>query len=214
MAAGRRVDTEVSDGYKNAKARVKLAEYHAFGELLKRGVLPYLPMAGSASGVRTRTPTGWTIEMRIEPSIGSGYGDKQRFQVSDFKPRPELFILCVEFVEAEIRCVWVLPSTVFFVYSELDEKRGLRNLDLDVKRERYFDKPFREYNFFFRNRWESITNFDVYRRYMKPLGSPEFATGWEDFEDEMMALEAFETREPREESIPFDPLMFIDAAAL
>lgn len=195
----------------------KLAEHLVFRELLKRDVLPYAPAVGAAPGFKVRTPTGRTIDARIEPSIGDGY--ERLFQVPGFKPRPELIFLCVEFscVEFsgdEISCVWVLPSTVFFAYSDPDEERGLRELNLDVKRERYFDETFREYNFFFRNRWESITKFDFYSRYMKPLGSPGFAEGWEDFEDEMMALEVLETREPREESIAFDPLIFSDTAAL
>ncbi len=190
------------------------AEHQMFRELLKRGVLPYVQAAGVAPGFRVRTPSGRTIDVRIEPSICDGDGDERRFRVPCFKPRPELIFLCVEFSGDEISCVWVLPSTVFFAYSDPDEERGLRELNLDVKRERYFDEPFREYNSFFRNRWESITKFDSYSRYMKPLKSPGFAEGWEDFEDAMMALEVFETREPREESIAFDPLIFSDAATL
>ena len=44
--------------------------------------------------------------------------------------------------------------------------------------------------------------FDRYLRYMKPWDAPDFADGWENFEDEMMALEAIENWEPRSESIP------------
>ena len=192
----------------------KRAEHLVIGELLKRDVLP-CPLTASASHVfKTRTPTGRTVEMQVELPVGNGKDDEKRFRVTDIGPYPELFYLCVECTGDEVVCVWVLPSTVFFVYSEPDEATGLRELNLDVKQERYFGQSFREYNSFFRNRWESITKFDFYRRYMKPLGSPDFAEGWEDFEDEMMALEAFEIREPREESISFEPLIFSDAAAL
>ena len=190
----------------------KLAEHLVLRELLKRDVLPYAMAVGPTPGFKVRIPTGRTIDVRIESSISDG--DERVFQVPDFKPRPELIFICVEFSGDEISCAWVLPSTVFFAYSDQDEEHGLRELNLDVKRERYFNEPFREYNSFFRNRWEPITRFDSYSRYMKPLGSQGFAEGWEDFEDEMMALEILETREPREESIAFDPMMFSDPAPL
>ena len=204
----------------------KRAEHLVVGELLKREVLPYPLTPGASHVFKARTPTGRTIEMRVEFSTDNGKGDERRFLVPDFDPCPELFYLCVEFTNTaenvapdhsagrgaadgirlsdEIGCVWVLPSTVFFVYSELDEESGLRELNLDVKQERYFGKPFREYNSFFRNRWEPITKFDFYRRFMKPLGDPGFAEGWEDFEDEMLALEVFENPDPDEEYLDWD----------
>ena len=192
----------------------KRAEHLVVGELLKRDVLPYPLTPGASHAIKARTPTGRTIEMRVEISTANGKGDERRFLVPDFDPCPELFYLCVEFTNDEIGSVWVLPSTVLFAYSEPDEETGLRELNLDVKQESYFGQPFREYNSFFRSRWESIAQFDIYSRYMKPLGAPGFAEGWEDFEDEMLALEIFDNRESREESIPFDPLIFSDAAAL
>ena len=204
----------------------KRAEHLVVGELLKRDVLPYPLTPGASRTFKSRTPTGRTIEMRVELPVGNGEDDEARFRVPGFEPCPELFFLCVEFtntaenvdpdhsagrgaadgvrISNEIGCVWVLPSTVFFVYSEPDEEGGLRELNLDAKQERYFGQPFREYNSFFRNRWESITKFDFYRQSMKPLGSPGFAEGWEDFEDEMLALEVFDNRDPDEEYLDWD----------
>ena len=49
---------------------------------------------------------------------------------------------------------------------------------------------------------------------MKPWDAPDFADGWENFEDEMMALEAIENWEPCSESIPISEIAFSDAAAL
>ncbi len=193
----------------------KRAEHYAVSELLKRDLLPYLPAPGAAADLMVRTPASQCIELRIESSISNSKGEERRFQTPDFKPRPELIYLCVEFTGVEIESVWVLPSTVFFVYSDTGGESGLRELSLDAKRDdRCLGKPFREYNHFFRNRWEPVTQFDLYRRYMKPWGSPGLADGWEDFEDGMMALEVIESRDLWEESIPFEPLVFGDAAEL
>ena len=122
----------------------KRAEHLVVGELLKRDVLPYPLTPGASHTFKSRTPTGRTIEMRVEISVGNSKGDERRFRVPDFEPCPELFFLCVEFtntaenvapdhsadrgtvdgirISNEIGCVWVLPSTVFFVYSEPDEE--------------------------------------------------------------------------------------------
>ena len=187
------------------------AHRHVFNELLKRGVLPHRAADGS---LRVNTPMGRRLELRVVASTANAADVTQRFSVPDFRPRPELIFLCVEIARGEIETVWVLPSTVFFVYSEAYDAGTSRELNLDAKQEHCLGRPFREYNSFFRNRWEPVAQFDRYRRYMKPWDAPDFADGWENFEDEMMALEAIENWEPRSESIPISEIAFSGAAAL
>ena len=195
---------------KNSQSKLKQAQHHVFNELLKRGVLPHRAADGH---LRANTPMGRRLELRVATSTANaGYG-KQQFSVPDFRPRPELIFLCVEINGGEIKTVWVIPSTVFFVYSKPGEK-ARRELNLDAKQEHCLGHPFREYNSLFRNRWEPVTQFEMYHRFMKPWDSPAFADGWENFEDEMMALEAIENREPRSESIPISEIAFSGAAAL
>ncbi len=179
----------------------KRAEHHVFRELLKRDLLPYRTAGG---GVRVNTPAGCRLELRAAASTSNGTGEERRFAVADFQPRPELFFLCVEFDGDAATDVWVLPSTSFFVYSDADEEHGLRELNLDAKQERIEGQSLREYCSFFRNRWEPVTQFDYFRRFMRPWNSTDFADGWEDFEDLMLMLEADENWEPEEESITYE----------
>ena len=189
----------------------KRAEHHVFGELLKRNLLPYRTAGGD---LRVNTPAGCRLDLLPVPSTGNGAGEERRFAVADFQPRPELFLLCVEFAGDEIAGVWVLPSTSFFVYSVLDEKNGWREVNLDAKQKRIEDLSLREYCSYFHNRWEPVAQFDLYRRLMRPWDAPDFADGWENFEDEMMALETIKSREPRSESIPIEEIVFSEATAL
>ena len=198
------------------KAKEKKAEHHIFVELLKRDALPYRTAGG---GLRVNTPT-CRLELRVvlrqtqDERLDDDAGEECRFAVADFQPRPELFFLCAEFDGDEIAGVWVLPSIPFFIYSVLDEKRGCRELNLDARQKTMEELSLREYCSFFRNRWEPVAQYDLYRSFMTPWNSPDFADGWENFEDEMMALEAIENREPRSESIPIEEIVFSGAAAL
>ena len=193
----------------NPKKAIQQAQHHVFNELLKRGILSH---RAADVNLRANTPMGRRLELRIAASTAAD--GKQRFSVPDFRPRPELIFLCVEFARGEIKAVWVIPSTIFFVYSAPHKAGAPRELNLDAKQEHCLGRPFREYNSFFRNRWEPVAYFDRYRRYMKPWDAPDFADGWENFEDEMMALEAIENWEPRSESIPISEIKFSGAAAL
>ena len=167
----------------------KRAESHLLAELLNRNRLPYrVP-----GGFRLNTPAGRRLELRV--AIPALPGQGRRFAAAPFRPRPELFHLCTESDGGEISGVWVLPSTVFFAYSDTAKESGRWYLDLDSKQERCLGRPFREYNSFFRNRWEPVAQFDRYQRYMKPWDAPDFADGWEDFEDLMQMLGADENWE-------------------
>ena len=191
-------ETLMNNPMKDRHPKMKQAQHHVFNELLKRGVLPHRAADGS---LRANTLMGRRLELRVATSICNAAEGKQQFSVPDFRPRPELIFLCVEIACGEIETVWVLPSTVFFVYSEAYDAGTSRELDLDTKQERCLGRPFREYNSFFRNRWEPVAYFDRYRRYMKPWDAPDFADGWENFEDLMMMLEADEIWEPESDSI-------------
>lgn len=175
-------------------AGAKRAESHILAELLRRNRLP----DRAPGGFRLTTPAGRRLELQVAHPASPG---QTRFAVASFRPRPELFHLCTELDGGEISGVWVLPSTVFFAYSDTAKESGRRHLDLDANHERCLGRPFRQYNSFFRNRWEPVTQFDRYRRYMKPWDTPDFADGWEDFEDLMRMLAADETWETDEAGI-------------
>ena len=163
----------------------KHAERRILAELLQRNRLPYR----APGGFRLTTPAGRHLELRVAMPASPGLA---RFAVAPFRPRPELFHICAEWNGGEIPNVWVLPSTVFYAYSDAAKESGRRHLYLDANHERSLGRPFREYNSFFRNRWEPVARFDRYRRYMKQWNAPDFADGWEDFEDLMLLLAADE----------------------
>ena len=194
-------------GVRYGNPGAKCAESHILAELLQRNLLP----DRAPDGFRLNTPAGRRLELRVATPASPGQG---RFAVAPFRPRPELFHICTESDGGQISGVWVLPSTVFFAYSDIGKESGRRHLDLDSKQERCLGRPFREYNSFFRNRWESVTQFDRYRRYMKQWNAPDFADGWEDFEDLMRMLEAYETWETDEAGITCEQYADELAAAL
>ena len=103
---------------KDRQTEWKYAQHHVFSELLKRGVLPHRAADGS---LRANTPMGRRLDLPIAVSTGNAAEGKQRFSVPDFRPRPELIFLCAEINGGEIEAVWVIPATVFFVYSNAHE---------------------------------------------------------------------------------------------
>ena len=188
----------MSTGLETEKAPRKLAELHVFSELLKHGVVPYAPVADTGIDALVRTPEGSAVEVKINLRPCLKGIESRRFTLPEFKPRKELFIICVEFDGGGVGNVWVLPSMSFYAYSKGPTAKGLRNLDLDGGRKRYFGKPLREYISFFNNRWELISEYDHYRRHM------DSAEGFEDLEDELLAKEAFENPDPDDEYLDWD----------
>ena len=172
----------------------KHTERRILAELLQRNRLPYR----APGGFRLTTPAGRRLELRVAMPASPGLA---RFAAAPFRPHPELFHLCTESDGDETPAVWVLPSTVFFAHSDTAIESGQRHLDLDANHERCLGRPFREYNSFLRNRWEPVTQFDRYRRYMKPWDAPDFADGWDDFEDLMLMLAADENWAPDDAGI-------------
>ena len=193
----------MADRNEDSDSKSKQAEKTIFSELLKRGLLPYRDTRGS---IRANTPSGCRLEFRVATS---GEGEGGLFSVADFWPRPELFLLCVEYDGEEIISVWVFPSTSFFVYSVLDEEQGQIRLSLDNVKPGSFDRPLREYVSFFRDRWDPVVQFDHLREYMSPMDAPGFQRAWEDFEDILMLMEFSESRDrnrqPGESFEPPDP---------
>lgn len=175
----------------------QLAELHIFSELLKQGVAVYKPLVDEGLDALARLPDGQVIELQIKSAGGAGGKDPRWFQMPDFQPHKGFFVICVEFVNGEIGDTWVFPSVVFYAYSTLSRRSGIRDLNLDVGKKKY-SKPLCEYISFFRNRWELISDYEYYRRFMD---SPE---GYEDLEDELLAKEAFENPDPDDEYIEWD----------
>ena len=184
------------------RSRSKRAEHRVFSELLKRGLLPYRDTGGS---IRANNAAGCRLEFRL---AGSGASKEERgfFSVVDFWPRPELFLLCVEYDMEEISGVWVFPSTSFFVYSVLNEEHGRLSLSLDNVNPGSSDRPLREYVSFFRDRWDPVVQFDDLRQFMSPMDAPGFQRAWEDIEDILMLMEYSQSRRrDREVGEPFEP---------
>ena len=176
----------------------EIAEMHVFSELLKRGVEVYRPVAEGAADTLLKTGKGVVLELLLNCSPkGTG-----TFAVAEYLPDKKRFIVCVEFDESDNPVSWVFPSLVFAAYSSGPARNGLRKLNLDGGRRKYFGKPLRDYIRCFLNRWELISDYHYYRRFMN---SPE---GYEDLEDILLMLLAEEEPETDEHPIPFKASAF------
>ena len=180
------------------KVAQEIAEMHVFSELLKRGVTPYAPVAEDTADALLKTDKGVVLELSVNCSRkGDG-----TFAVPEYRPDKKRFIVCVEFDDSDNPAGWVFPSLVFHAYSAGPNKKGLRKLNLDGGRRKYFGEPLRDYIRGFLNRWELISDYHYYRRFMN---SPD---GYEDLEDILLMLLAVEEPETDEEPIPFDASAF------
>ena len=111
----------------------QLAEYHVFSELLKRSVAVYQPLVNEGIDALVRLPDGQTLELAIKAVGVPAEQYPRRFLMPDYRPRPELFIVCVDLSEGvENVQAWVFPSLVFYAYSPRPgSKRKNRILNLD-----------------------------------------------------------------------------------
>ena len=175
------------------KVAREIAEMYVFSELLKRSVTPYASVAGGSADALLKTDTGVVLDLS---TYCSRKGDGT-FAVPDFRPDKKRFIVCVEFDDRDIPEGWVFPSLVFHAYSIGPNKKGLRILDLDGGRRKYLGKPLRDYIRGFLNRWELISDYHYYRRFMN---SPQ---GYEDLEDVLLMRLVEEEPETDEEPVPF-----------
>ena len=178
----------------------KRAEYHVVAELLKRGGFPYLPVTGDGGEVLLKTPQGVILELTVLLPETRGGKETRSFLVPDYTPDKRRFIVCVEFDESESPPIaWVFPSMSCWAYSTDPARNGLRKLNLALKSKQYFHQPLWDYLLGFRNRWELMTDFKYYRRFMN---SPE---GFEDLEDILLMLLTVDRRDTEDESVPFNP---------
>ena len=175
----------------------QLAEYHVFSELLKRGVAIYQPLVNEGIDALVRLLDGQILELAIKSVSVPAEQRPRRFQMPDYQPRPEFFIVCVDLSEGtENIQTWVFPSLVFYAYSPgAGSERKNRILNLDSGEKKY-DAPLWDYLRGFRNRWELIADFAKFRGFMD---SPE---GFIDLEDLVTAKESFE--QPEENKIPWE----------
>ena len=172
-------------------------EVFVFGELLKRGAVPYVPMVDEGIDALVRSPGGNTLELQIT-SCGSGGSKYQRwFLMSKFEPRPNFFILGVEFKDGEPGHVWILPSMVFDEYATGKVKRTSRNLDLDSGIRKH-GMPLRDLLCGFRNRWELLLDYEKYEHLMERIEDLEdiltMKEAREAPENEAVSLEEYERR--------------------
>ena len=174
----------------------EIAEMHVFSELLKQGVAVYRPVVDADVNALAKLSDGQVLELIIKSSAGAERKGPRQFQMPDYRPSPNLFVLCVTVQDAQVEAVWTFPSMVFYAYSTgSGGKRKMRNLDLDSGEEKY-DAPLWEYLRGFRNRWELITDFAEFRGFMN---SPE---GYKDLEDIVTMKEAVEA--PEEERVTWE----------
>jgi len=78
----------------SSQIKGKIGEYQFIGELLRRNLDVYLPIAdirGIDCIVRSRT--GKYIEIQVKTRVTSGVG-KEIFDFKDFKPRNSFFLAC------------------------------------------------------------------------------------------------------------------------
>ena len=164
-------------------------ELYVFGELLKRGMVPYVPLVDEGLDALMRTPAGRVIELQIKAAGSAGGKYPRWFAMPQIEPRKTFFIVGVEFIDGEPGDVWVFPSTVFDKYAGRPPKGSPRDLDLDGGVRKH-GMPLRDLLCGFRNRWELIVDFEKYEHLMESI---------EDLEDLLTMKEAKEA--PENESL-------------
>jgi hypothetical protein len=172
-------------GKADAQLGGKRAELYVAGELLKLGVVPYVPMV-DVEGVDAvvHTPSGKLLAIQVKGSGVAGSPSPRWFIFGDVPPRPELFLIGVAVSEGKVQEAWIFPASVYRKYAPIRPK-GDWGIDLD-KGKRKYGMPLRDLLCGFRNRWELITNYERYETLME---SPE------DLEDLLAMKEATETSE-------------------
>lgn len=167
----------------------EIGELYVFGELLKRGAVPYVPLADEGVDALVRIPSGQIIELQIKLSGSPGGEHTGWFQVAAVNPKKNLFIIGVESADSEPENVWIFPSLVFDKYANRPPKGSPRDLDLDSGTRKY-GMALRGLLCGFRNRWELIVNYERYESLIE---------SGEDLEDLLTVQEALES--PEEDSI-------------
>ena len=167
-------------------------ELYVFGELLKRGMVPYVPLVDEGLDALMRTPAGRVIELQIKAAGSAGGKYPRWFGVAGVEARKNFFIVGVEFTDGEPGDVWVFPSMVFDKYAGRPPKGSPRDLDLDGGVRKY-GMALRDLLCGFRNRWDLIVNYEKYEPLMDST---------EDLEDLLTMKEAQEA--PEDESLTLE----------
>jgi len=109
----------------------KIGEYQFIGELLRRNLDVYLPIA-DIRGIDcvVRSKTGKFIEIQVKTRVTTGVG-KEIFEVKQFEPRDNFFFVCKR---EEWEKFWIFPSKVFWEHSKFREKYSSRRLILNRKK--------------------------------------------------------------------------------
>ena len=114
------------------QAAVEIGELYVFGELLKRGATPYVPLVDEGVDAVVRTKTGRLVEVQIKSAGSAGAKDPRWFQISRITPKKNFFIIGVEFSDKEPVNAWIFPSSVFDKYASIPPKGSPRDLGLDT----------------------------------------------------------------------------------
>ncbi|MBI2321414.1 MAG: hypothetical protein HYU88_04820 [Chloroflexi bacterium] len=106
----------------------KQGELFVFGELLQRGIVPYVPLV-DMEGVDAiiRLDAGCYREIQVKKL--EKQKDVRWFQVRNLRASEHLFIICVERDDT----VWVFPSRIFQKFATKSETRSgiIYDLNLD-----------------------------------------------------------------------------------
>jgi len=119
----------------SSQIKGKIGEYQFIGELLRRNLDVYLPIA-DIRGIDcvVRSVTGNFIEIQVKTRVTHGAG-KEIFEVKEFKPRDNFFFACKR---EEWKKFWIFPSKVFWKWSKFRERYGTRRLILNLKKRQMF----------------------------------------------------------------------------
>ena len=159
------------------------------GELLKLGVVPYVPIA-DVEGVDAvvHISTGKLLSIQVKSAGIAGGRYPRWFIFGDVSPQPDLFLIGVSVVDDKIQEAWVFPLAVYRKYADIRPK-GDWGINLDAGKRKY-GMPLRDLLGGFRNRWDLIVNYDQYESAMEST---------DDLIDILAMKEALES--PEEEAI-------------
>jgi hypothetical protein len=132
----------------------KIGELHVFGELLRRGVNPYVPLVdreGIDAVIRRRD--GTYVELQIKTIATPQY--PRWFGARISRPRHQLFMVCVS-LATDPSETWIIPSHVFKTHSTYSPKAGVYDLDLDSTK-RGSDVPRGKLLAEYREAWHLLT---------------------------------------------------------
>lgn len=130
----------------------KQGELFVFGELLQRGIVPYVPLV-DLEGIDAiiRLDGGCYREIQIKKL--EKQKDVRWFQVRNLRASEHLFILCVE----RDNTVWVLPSLIFEKYATKSRTSSgmIYDLNLEGRFQRH-GRPRKDLLARYRNNWNLL----------------------------------------------------------